>query len=115
MPAFVINGTPSTCPISARPAYFGTRRIAPVAGISHVKAEGARPVVEILRPAQRHRVSLESETMRVVRAGAPYAPFLAQFLSQDQYDQVTNAAAADRYETAAALSGEPHRICIATV
>lgn len=72
-------------------------------------------MVEILRPAQRHHVSLESETVHVAKAGAPFAPFLAQFLTQDRFEQVTNAVAADRYETAAALSGEPHRICIATV
>lgn len=47
--------------------------------------------------------------------GAPFAPFLAQYLAQDRYEQVTTATAADRYETAAALNDEPHRICIATV
>jgi hypothetical protein len=111
----VINGSSSSCPISARPAFIGTRRIAPVAAISHVKAEGAQPVVEILRPAQRHFASLESETVQIAHAGAPFAPFLAQFLVQDQSNELTTAIVADRYEAAAALNGEPHRICVATV
>ena len=70
-------------------------------------------MVEILRPAQRH--TLEAEIVEVARAGAPFAPFLAQILSQNQMDDLTTADAADRYETAAALMGEPQRVCIATV
>jgi hypothetical protein len=110
-----MNGSSTTCSISARPAYFGTRRIAPVAAISHVKAEGAQPVVEILRPAQRHRAVLESETIQVARPGAPFAPFLAQFLAQEQTNELTTADVANRYEAAAALIGEPMRICVATL
>jgi len=110
----VINGSTSSCPISTRPAYFGTRRIAPVAAISHVKAEGARPVVEILRPARRHPV-IEAETIEVAQPGAPFAPFLAQFLAQGQANALTTADVADRYETTALLTAEPMRICVATV
>jgi hypothetical protein len=113
MRADVINGSTSTCFISTRPAYFGTRRIAPVAAISHVKAEGARPVVEILRPAQRH--TLEAEVVEVPCAGAPFAPFLAQFIAQDQMNDLPTAVIADRYEVAQALTDEPTRICVATV
>lgn len=72
-------------------------------------------MVEILRPAQRHRIALESETIHVAEAGAPFAPFLAQFLAQDQRNEMTTYDVADRYEAAAALNGEPQRICIATV
>jgi hypothetical protein len=72
-------------------------------------------VVEILRPAHRHRVVLESETAQVAQAGAPSAPFLAQFLAQEQTNELTTADVADRYETAAMLTGEPTRICIATL
>jgi len=72
-------------------------------------------VVEILRPARRHHVSLESEAVNVACAGAPFAPFLAQFLAQGRSNELTTATVADRYEAAAALNGEPHRICVATV
>lgn len=113
MSSFVINGTTSTCLISTRPAYFGTRRIAPVAAITHVKAEGAQPVVEILRPAQRH--TIECEAVEVPSAGAPFAPFLAQILAQRQSTALTMAAVADRYEATAALTDEPYRVCVATI
>ena len=69
-------------------------------------------MVEILRPAQRH---LEAETVHFVRAGAPSAAFLAQFLAQDQSNELTTADVADRYEAAAALTGEPVRVCVATL
>ena len=71
-------------------------------------------MVEILRPAQRHPL-IESDAIQVAHVGAPFAPFLAQFLAQEQTNEVTTAAAADRYETAALLMAEPHRICVATV
>ena len=110
-----MNDFATNCPISARPAYFGTRRIAPVAAISHVKAEGARPVVEILRPAQRHFTAQDIAALRTMRPGAPMAPFLAQLYVQEHpHDNVT-ADATDRYECAAALTAEPHAVCIATV
>ena len=70
-------------------------------------------MVEILRPAQRH--TIDAEVVEVPRAGAPFAPFLAQFLAQEQTYELTTAVVADRYETAAALRDEPYRICIATV
>lgn len=70
-------------------------------------------MVEILRPAQRH--TLEAEIVEAPRAGAPFAPFLAQVLSQNQKGRPTTADIADRYETAAALLDEPQRVCIATV
>ena len=70
-------------------------------------------MVEILRPAQRH--FLEAEVVEVANPGAPFAPFLAQFLAQDQSNDVTTATVADRYETAQALTDEPYRVCIATV
>ena len=105
----VLNGPTSTCFISARPAFFGTRRIAPVAAISHVKAEGARPVVEILRPAQRH------PQPSAVRPGAPAAPFLTQILATDDASELTAIDVADRYHAAAALMGAPQSRSVATL
>ncbi|MBI1212537.1 MAG: hypothetical protein GC190_13820 [Alphaproteobacteria bacterium] len=72
-------------------------------------------MVEILRPAQRHSASLESEVIEAPRPGAPFAPFLAQFLAQEQSNERSMADVADRYEAAAALADEPSRICVATV
>ena len=72
-------------------------------------------MVEILRPAQRHPRSLESEMVQVAQAGAPFAPFLAQFLAQSQSNELATYEVTDRYEAAAALNGEPHRVCVATV
>jgi hypothetical protein len=71
-------------------------------------------VVEILRPAHRHPV-IEAETIEVAHTGAPFAPFLAQFLAQGQTGTLTTAEIADRYETTALLTAEPTRICVATV
>lgn len=71
-------------------------------------------MVEILRPAQRH--TIECEAVEVSAAGAPFAPFLAQFLAQGQSNALaTPAVAADRYETIAALTDEPYRVCVATL
>ena len=72
-------------------------------------------MVEILRPAHRHAEAIEGETTRLVRAGAPTAPFLTQLLGQGQNAGLTTAQGADRYETAAALMDEPQRVCIATL
>ena len=70
-------------------------------------------MVEILRPAQRH--TLEAEIVEVPRAGAPSAPFLAQFFARDHVNDLPTAVIADRYEVAQALTDEPFRICVATV
>ena len=72
-------------------------------------------MVEILRPAQRHFVGQETETFRAIPPGAPSAAFLAQLLTYDEANAPTSADVADRYEAAAALTGEPYRLCVATL
>ena len=110
-----MNGSTTNCSISARPAYFGSRRIAPVAAISHVKVGGAQPVVEILRPAHRHSEANNRETIGLMRMGAPRAPFLAQLFAQEQFAELTTTEVADRYEAATALTDEPSRVWVATL
>ena len=72
-------------------------------------------MVEILRPAHRHSTGQETETLRPIFPGAPGAPFLTQLLMREQSNALTNADVADRYEAAAALIGEPYRLCVATL
>ena len=93
-----LNITP-VCPISTRPAYFGTRRIAPAAATSRLKAWGARPAVEELRPARR---------------SFPRAPFVAQMVGQwDTPAEARNAARA--YAAADALGFELPKIEVAAL
>lgn len=93
----------SICPISARPAFFGSRRIAPAAATSRSKAWGARPAVEELRPA--HSSSSEAETELVARRRhLPVASFVAHVLGQyEAFESVDAKTAAQSYESAARL------------
>lgn len=89
------------CSISTRPAYFGSRRIAPAAATSRSKAWGARPAVEELRPAHSSSESPETElTARAARY--PAAGFVAHILGQfDAYETVDAKAASAAYEATA--------------
>jgi hypothetical protein len=91
------------CPISMRPAYFGSRRIAPAAATSRSKAWGARPAVEELRPA--HSSSSETETELFARPmHFPAAGFVAHVLGQyDAFESIDAKTAARSYEAAARL------------
>jgi len=93
-----------TCPISTRPAYFGTRRIAPVAATSRIEVRGARPAVEELRPARRHPRSGEAATHfdEVFPAGTFVAHVIGQFAPREAIDP---RSAAGRYAAADALGG----------
>jgi hypothetical protein len=72
-------------------------------------------VVEILRPAHRHAGGHDGETIRLIRAGAPMAPFLTQLLARGRDTEFTTAEGTDRYEAAAALMAEPQHVCVATL
>ena len=52
---------------------------------------------------------------RLVRPGAPSAPFLAQLYAQQHMNELTTYEIADRYEAAAALQVDPHAVSVATV
>ena len=89
------------CPISTRPAYYGARRIAPVAATSRSKAWGARPAVEELRPAQR---SSAADTEFVApRVRFPVASFAAQVIAQFDRAEADPRLVAQSYEAADAL------------
>lgn len=87
------------CPISMRPAYFGSRRIAPVAETSRSNGRGARPTVEELRPAQNNRGNATDETCvpEPVRVSAFVTQVIAQF---EPASGSPAAKAASRYEAA---------------
>ena len=97
----MISGT-QNCSISTRTAYFGTRRIAPVAATSRSKAWGARPAVEELRPARRFNRPATSSTNSELLA--PAGTYVAQILGQiaPRY-AIDPRSGADRYAAADAL------------
>lgn len=72
-------------------------------------------MVEILRPARRHRGDDQAETLRFMRIGAPMAPFLAQVIAQNQDNRSSPNEAADRYEAACALSAPADKILVVTL
>jgi hypothetical protein len=78
----------ANCSISTRTAYFGTRRIAPVAATSRIEALGARPAVEELRPARRHpHAQIEVELRpRVLPLAAFAAQVIGQLTACEEYD-----------------------------
>ena len=93
------------CPISTRTAYFGARRIAPVAATSRFEACGARPAVEVLRPARpksRPDDSLSSSN-HTTATGAFVAHVIGQFAPREPIDP---RMAANRYASAFALGDE---------
>ena len=99
--AFRMISAPSPCPISTRPAYYGTRRIAPVAATSRIEAWGARPAVEELRPAR----SADRRTASVSKVlPLPTAHFVAHVIAQMlDGEALTAAIASASYEKADGL------------
>ena len=97
----MICATP-ICSISTRPAYFGTRRIAPVAATSRTEAWGARPAVEELRPARRHN---GQESTTPVQPSLMFSsPFIAHVIGQFAPHHLIDAKRASQsYEAADAL------------
>jgi hypothetical protein len=82
-----------------RPAYFGSRRIAPVAETSRSNGRGARPTVEELRPAQNNRGNGTEETC--VTEPVRVSAFVTQVIAQFEPASGSHAAkAASRYEAA---------------
>jgi len=94
-----------TCPISTRPAYFGARRIAPVAATARTEAWGARPAVEELRPARRHARSIRTRTQAgpSLFAATYVTHVLGQFAASETIDP---QSAARSYAAAEALGGD---------
>ena len=88
------------CSISARPAYYGTRRIAPAAATSRSKAWGARPAVEELRPA---------------RSSFPKAPFVAHVIATWAPADIDATGAAGAYAKADGLGLELPQIVVASL
>jgi len=72
-------------------------------------------VVEILRPAHRRAGTGDAEMARLIRPGAPAAPFLAQLFGQWQNTSVATVEGAGRYQAAAALTAGPQRLCVAVL
>lgn len=100
------------CPISTRPAYFGTRRIAPAAATSRFQAWRARPAVEELRPARRSS-SLPGETSP--SSTRFLAPFVAHVLGQFEHADIDPRAASRSYAAADALGGAIPSIVVASL
>ena len=102
------------CPISMRTAYFGARRIAPVAATTRIEARGARPAVDALRPARRHnRLAQPSPRLdRIIPAGT----FVAQVISQFDAGETNDARAVARlYDAAEALGSENPCLAVAAL
>jgi hypothetical protein len=99
------------CPISARPAYLGPRRIAPAAATSRAKAWGARPAVEELRPARRP----SSPPSRIRASVLPRAPFVAHVVAQMEPAPADPRLAARSYIAADGLGYELPQVIVATL
>ena len=105
---------PSLCPISTRPAYYGTRRIAPAAATSRIEAWGARPAVEELRPARPNSETVPSKEIRTLVR--PTASFIAHVIGQMIFDdRVDPRHAARSYAAADALNYQDLSIPVATI
>jgi hypothetical protein len=103
----------TNCPISTRPAYYGTRRIAPAAATSRSEAWGARPAVEELRPARRSSDAPASPA--VVHARLPVATFVTQVLAQYEQTEPDSRDAAKAYAAIDALAYELPKITITSL
>ena len=109
-----MTSVPQICPISTRTAFFGTRRIAPVAATSRSEAWGARPAVEELRPARPR--SKGTPTTQISPLVRPTAPFIAHVIGQMSARDATDALhAAKGYAAADALNYEDLSIVVATL
>ena len=104
---------PSLCPISTRPAYFGTRRIAPAAATSRSEAWGARPAVEELRPARRSSDTPASPA--VPHARIHVATFVTQVLAQYEQGEPHSRDAATAYAAIDALAYELPKIAVTSL
>lgn len=101
------------CSISTRPAYFGTRRIAPAAATSRSKAWGARPAVEELRPA--HRTAAQPRDPFASPARLPVAAFVAHVIGQFEPNDADGAMVVRAYDAADALGYELPAVVVATL
>lgn len=101
------------CSISTRPAYYGTRRIAPAAATSRSEAWGARPAVEELRPARRPSAS-QAETHDTQRL-LPVAAFAAQVIAQFDLEHGDTRAAARAYAAIDNLLYQLPKVAIASL
>jgi hypothetical protein len=102
------------CPISTRPAYYGARRIAPVAATSRFEAWGARPAVEELRPA-RPKSRLD-ETLSPTDISVATAAYVTHMLGQFQpQEPVCARSVARRYIAADELGGQDPRLHVASL
>lgn len=102
------------CPISTRTAYFGVRRIAPVAATSRLEAWGARPAVEELRPARRFAKPQDASALAELTL--PTAAFVAQAIGQFAAVETLDAqSAARRYFAADELGGDDPCLHIASL
>lgn len=109
-----MTSTNQICPISMRTAYFGARRIAPVAATTRFEARGARPAVDALRPARR-RNRLAEPSARLDRT-MPAGTYVAQVIAQFDAGQTNNARAVARlYDAADALGGENPCLAVASL
>jgi hypothetical protein len=99
------------CPISTRTAYFGARRIAPVAATSRIEARGARPAVEELRPARSFTKPQDVSTLTL-----PTAAFVTQAIGQCADDETLDAQfITRRYIATDELGGSDPCLHIATL
>ena len=109
-----MTSTNQICPISMRTAYFGARRIAPVAAAIRIEAWGARPAVDELRPARRrNRLAEPSARLdRIMPAGAYVAQVIAQFDAGQTHDA---RAVVRLYDAAGALGGQDPCLAVASL
>jgi hypothetical protein len=99
------------CPISTRTAYFGARRIAPVAATSRFEARGARPAVEELRPARRH-----APTSSLSGLAFPPAAFVTHVIGQfAPRGDIDPRLAARNYVAAGALGDDDPCLLVASL
>src|SRR5262245_20557945 len=108
-----MTSVPQICPISTRPAFYGTRRIAPVAATSRSEAWGARPAVEELRPARPN--SRRAPTPSVPPRVRPTAPFVAHVIAEMNGRFADATLAAKSYAAADALNYEDLSIAVASL
>lgn len=110
LPCLQMTNANQICPISTRTAYFGARRIAPVAATSRIEARGARPGVEELRPARSFTKSQDLPGLTL-----PTAAFITQAIGQFAAEMLDAQSATRRYIAADELGGDSPCLHIATL
>jgi hypothetical protein len=109
-----MTSVPQICPISTRPAFFGTRRIAPVAATSRSEAWGARPAVEELRPARPNTQT--TPRIYVPESVRPKGPYVAHIISHmTPREPVDPRLAAQSYAAADALNYADLSLAVASL